>query len=124
MTGNKFKILVIDDSQVILNILEMILGMQNWTVTTLNNIDDLSAQILKTEPDLILMDMLLSGANGCDACRQLKTDPIFQKIPIFIMSAHPEGKKEAFQAGADNFISKPFEMMELVNTVKITLASN
>ena len=67
------------------------------------------------KPRLIIMDMLLSGADGRDICRELKGDPATRDIPLMMISAHPDAEETCRQAGADDFLEKPFEIDVLLN---------
>jgi DNA-binding response OmpR family regulator len=73
-------------------------------------------------PELILLDMLLSGVDGRDIVRQLKSQPSTHHIPILMVSAHPSAQREAKLAGADDFLAKPFDMDELLARVAKYLA--
>lgn len=68
-----------------------------------------------SKPRLIVMDMLLSGADGRDICRELKADPGTRDIPLMMISAHPDAEETCRQAGADDFLEKPFEIDVLLN---------
>jgi two-component system alkaline phosphatase synthesis response regulator PhoP len=118
------KILIVEDSENILEMLAMMLSFQDWEPIKLNNLNDFIDTVTSVVPDVILMDMLLSGKNGCDACRELKSNEKLSKIPIVMMSAHPEAKKETDAAGADYFVSKPFEMEDLIATVEKAITHN
>ena len=67
--------------------------------------------------DLIIMDMLLSGTHGTDICRRLNRRET-STAPILMFSAHPNAKDACLAAGADDFISKPFEMNDLLNKIE------
>ena len=121
MIHNKPHILVVEDSENILEVIELMFDFQGWHVSKRDSLTNILADVKEVKPNLILMDMLLSGANGCDACASIKEDSEIPNIPVIIMSAHPEAHKEAKNAGADYFIAKPFEMDALINKVKKAL---
>ena len=80
-------------------------------------------QILNTfNPRMVLMDMLLSGTDGRDICRRLKKDSASSHVKIIMMSAHPDAVKSCREAGADDFISKPFDMDQFIAKVKSQLS--
>ena len=112
------KVLIIEDSENILSLLEAMLSSEGFQIETRENIYNIVHHLKQDAPDLILMDMLLSGANGCDACRDIKMTPELNHIPIVMMSAHPSGELDCGGAGADYFVSKPFEMEELLDIIK------
>ncbi|MAM29613.1 MAG: two-component system response regulator [Flavobacteriaceae bacterium] len=118
MSDKKPHILVVEDSDNILEVITLMFDFQGWEVSTRTSLANIIADVKETKPDLILMDMLLSGANGCDACTTIKNDEEISNIPVMIMSAHPEAHREAKNAGANYFIAKPFEMDALISKVK------
>ena len=90
---------------------EAILKFAGYKVQSCSSPDQLARRFWITIiPRLLLMDMLLSGTDGRDVCRRLKTDPSTSHIKIIMMSAHPDADKSCREAGADDFISKPFDM--------------
>jgi DNA-binding response OmpR family regulator len=62
--------------------------------------------------------MLLSGTNGIDICREMKQNPKTADLPVMMISAHPNAKEICMQAGADEFISKPFDMQEILSKIQ------
>jgi len=106
-------ILVIDDNQDILFMLQAMLRHRGYHVSIKEDIHELDSFIEEALPDIILMDMLLSGADGREVCRHLKSLPKFSGIPVIMLSAHPQAKTECLAAGADFFVEKPFEMNNL-----------
>lgn len=112
------RILVIDDDEAITIAFQVVLEMAGYEVTTSMNTDVIKKLTKKTLPDLILLDVLLSGADGRLVCKALKKDKLTKDIPIIMVSAHPSASKSTLEAGANGFISKPFEMKELLDTVK------
>jgi DNA-binding response OmpR family regulator len=68
-------------------------------------------------PDLILLDVLLSGKDGRDIVKYLKQHEETKRIPVIIFSAHPGAEQTALEAGADDFMAKPFEIDDLLARV-------
>lgn len=112
------KILVVDDDQGILDAFTAILESADYKVVTHSNPDDLNKVIKKVSPSLIILDVLLSGADGRQICKKLKASTITKKIPIIIVSAHPSAAKDLTASGADDFLEKPFDMEELLGKVE------
>jgi len=110
-------ILVIDDNEDILCMLQAMLQHQGYQVSVLAKAAGLIEIINDLRPDIILMDKLLSGSDGCEFCERLKADPELHQIPVIMISAHPQAKTECLAAGADFFIEKPFEMDQLLQTI-------
>lgn len=111
------KILIVDDDDGILDALSLILEEEGYEVDTLVKGLEVLTKVKKTQPDLILLDMLLSGNDGRHICKSLKADTKTKKIPILMISAHPNAKISAFESGADDFLPKPFEREELLKKI-------
>ena len=111
------KILVIDDDEGILEGFKAILEENGYVVTTAINADSIFSLITSTSPNLILLDILLSGVDGLEICKKVKNDATLRHIPIIMISAHPKMKKEIKKSGADDFLAKPFEMNDLLKLV-------
>ena len=115
-------ILIVDDNEDILMMLRAMLKHKGYAVSIKDNPENIESVVKDLSPDLILMDMLLSGADGCEICKRLKTDSRFTSIPIIMISAHPYAKADCLKAGADYFLDKPFEMNEILKTLENILA--
>ena len=109
------KILVIDDDPDIGLMMKMMLVYKGYMVTLIDNAGQVEETLRKNNVDLIFMDMLLSGVNGVDVCTSIKGNSDYAGIPLIMMSAHPDAKKICLSAGADDFISKPFETGDLLS---------
>lgn len=110
------KIFVADDNPAILDALEIMLQDKGYEVETTE--DGAVAQDLKKPlPDLLLLDVWMSGIDGRDVCKKLKTAPATKNLPIILISATKGIEKIAKDAGADGFISKPFQMNHLLSVV-------
>jgi DNA-binding response OmpR family regulator len=117
----KALILVLDDDPDICTMIKMVLDYYGHSAMEADN-EELAKNIISSNHiDLIIMDMLLSGADGTDICRRLKNDLKTSSIPILMFSAHPTAKETCLAAGADDFISKPFEMSEMIGKVDFFL---
>ena len=115
------QILIIDDNEDILMMLKAMLSMKGYQVEIRTNTIKLKEHIESIAPNLILMDMLLSGADGREICEDLKADPKFSSIPIIMISAHPSAKEDCLAVGTDYFLAKPFEMKDLFALVQEAL---
>ena len=121
MEADKRHLLLIDDNEDILFMLKSMFQFKGYKVTVKNNTDDLENFIAQQQPDIILMDMLLSGSNGCELCKQIKANPDLSAIPIVMMSAMPNAAPTCIESGADQFIEKPFEMDTMLDIIAATL---
>ena len=116
MQRKKKRLLVVDDEQDILEFLKIILEEDGYTVDTTDK-DDYLEKLNDILPDLILLDMLLSGKDGREIVKYLKMHEKTKHIPIILFSAHPGAQGFAKQAGADDFVAKPFEIDLLLNKI-------
>ena len=110
------KILVVDDDPDILDALQFMLEDAGYEVKTTEkgeyaeNLHDTNGGL----PDVIILDVLLSGKDGRLICQKLKSQEETKRIPIIMISAHPNAKQSVTAVGADDFIAKPFDMDELL----------
>lgn len=112
------KILVVDDDQGILEAVSLILEFEGYTVQTTFKGEETYQKVEEFEPHLIILDVLMSGKDGREICKNLKQSPKTNNIPILMFSAHPKAHEGAVKFGADSFIAKPFEMNDLLEKVK------
>jgi DNA-binding response OmpR family regulator len=117
--GKKKKILVIDDDEGIIQAFQVILDMSGFDVQTSMSPEIINSLTKKNLPDLILLDVLLSGSDGRDICYQLKHQALTKHIPIIMVSAHPSAGRSIKQMGADDFLAKPFEMKDLISKIEL-----
>jgi diguanylate cyclase (GGDEF)-like protein len=119
----KFLVLSVDDIGHNLQLLGTILERAGYE-TTFALSGSQALELLKTrQPDLILLDLMMPGMDGLEVCRILKASPNYQEIPIIFLTASSESKHlvEAFSAGAVDYITKPFNVPELLARVKTHL---
>jgi len=102
------RILVVDDEPDILEFLQVILEEEGYVVVTSDKGEYLEQLHNGGLPDLILLDVLLSGKDGRTIVKYLKSQQETKAIPVIMFSAHPNAEATARQAGADDFLEKPF----------------
>lgn len=113
--------MVVDDNQGILDVMRRMLERAGYAVTTTAEGGDL--RNLKVPfPDLVFLDLLLSGEDGSELCRTLKKQPRAKRIPVIILSANTDAEKIAKACGADGFLAKPFQMMDMLALVERYIA--
>ncbi|HJY22754.1 MAG TPA: response regulator [Hanamia sp.] len=112
------KILVIDDDLDILSVMEILLSMRGYNVEVTAKGENTFPKIETFKPDLILLDVLISGYDGRVICKQLKSNEETKHIPIIMFSAHPGAAATIADYGANDFISKPFDVDHLLKKVK------
>ncbi len=117
------KVLVIDDDADMLNVMQALLTSRGFDVEVNNNFQNGFEKILRFKPQIILLDVFLSGIDGLDICRQLKGNPLTSNIAIIIFSAYPRiAESVIYEYGADDFIEKPFEVNDLVEKLHSVLS--
>lgn len=110
------RIILVEDDASIRDAFEIIFSDDDCKITTLAT----GAKIMNEEvdaPDLFLLDKQMSGANGLDICRFIKNSTKFKHVPVLMLSANPDIKSLAAEAGADGAVSKPFSVKNLHETV-------
>lgn len=111
-------ILILDDSDAILDALNLAFNDEGYKTTTLDHCDNIIQKVIELKPDLILMDYLLFGINGGEYCHEIKTNPLTKHLPVILMSGYPRVIESLGNYGCDAFIAKPFELTKLLDTVK------
>lgn len=117
------KILVVDDEEHILELLRFNLSNSGYKVFSATNGID-AIKIAKSEvPNLILLDLMLPGMDGYDVCKEIRKDSSVSHIPIIMITAKGEelDKILGLELGADDYITKPFSVRELLARVKAVL---
>ena len=116
------RILVVDDDLDILVVMEILLTMKGFSVEVTAKWESTFEKVTTFKPDLILLDVLISGNDGRTICRQLKSQNETKEIPIIMFSAHPSAAATIAEYGADDFIAKPFDVTDLMDKVNGQLA--
>lgn len=117
------KVFLVEDEQSIITLVEYNLKKEGFKVSVSSNGEEALHEIKEQEPDLVLLDWMLPDLSGIDICRSLKKDKKFQDIPIIMLTAkgQEEDKVSALNAGADDYITKPFGHAELVARINALL---
>ncbi|MEP6746314.1 MAG: response regulator [Bacteroidota bacterium] len=110
-------ILVVDDNEEILESISVMLARKSFKVSVKNRIENFEQEVRNLLPDLILLDKNLGWADGCDLCKSLKSNADLVGIPVIMFSAYYKKKEECMEAGANNFLEKPFEMKALLEMI-------
>ncbi|MDJ0706623.1 MAG: EAL domain-containing protein [Leptolyngbyaceae cyanobacterium MO_188.B28] len=113
-------ILIVDDNPDNLEVLSNLLQINNYRVRCAINGEMALMAIQAEPPDLILLDVNMPGMNGYEVCKTLKQDPINQGIPVIFLSAlsATADKVQAFESGGCDYITKPFQVQEVIARVK------
>jgi CheY-like chemotaxis protein len=120
------RILVAEDEQDIQELIEFTLRYGGYEVMSVSNGEEAYVSARKNLPDLILLDIRMPVMSGIEACKLLKADPLTKKIPIVFLSAKGQKSeiKEGFEAGAEDYLLKPFSPEELNKRLKELLEGN
>lgn len=126
MSTGKQKILIVDDEPDILELIEYNLTKENYQVFTASNGQEGVEQARKIFPDLIILDIMMPGMDGIEACRILRSMPEFKNTFMVFLTARSEEYSEiaGFNVGADDYIAKPIKPRALVSRINAILKRN
>lgn len=113
-------VLVVDDDPRLLQIIEMYLRLEGYDVTTAENGEEALVRLTQQSIALVILDIMMPGMDGVEACRQIRADPATSAIPIVMCSAlsADEDVRRARDAGASHMICKPFNLVGLGAVVR------
>ena len=114
------KILLVDDSETVLQMEQMILAKSSYELILARDGEEGVAKALTTQPDLILMDVVMPKMNGFEAMKQLRENAQTRSVPIVMVTskAEAESMEAGYQNGCSDYIIKPIDRLELVTKVK------
>jgi two-component system, cell cycle response regulator len=114
------KILVVDDIPANVKLLQARLSAEYYEVITASNGPEALLACENNQIDLILLDVMMPGMDGFEVCTRLKADPAMQHVPVVMVTAldQPEDRIRGLRAGADDFLTKPVNDMQLMSRVK------
>ncbi|UXZ54007.1 phosphate regulon transcriptional regulator PhoB [Vreelandella venusta] len=116
-------VLIVDDEAPIREMIAVALEMADYHVLEADNAQDAHAMVVDHQPDLLLLDWMMPGTSGIELARRLKREEATAEIPIIMLTAKGEedNKIQGLEAGADDYITKPFSPRELVARLKAVL---
>ena len=123
MAEKTFKILVVDDEPDILEFLSYNLEKEGFSVETAENGKQALEKAKKSQPDIVLLDVMMPEMDGIEACRTMREMPQFEHTIIAFLTARTEDYSQiaGFETGADDYISKPIKPRVLVSRLKALL---
>jgi len=111
-------ILAVDDQPQNLRLLDAVLSPHGYRVITASSGEEAVEKLSQTVPDLVLLDIVMPGIDGYEVCRRIRANPATEFLPVIMITASGDQEKiSAIQAGADDFVSKPFNQGELLARV-------
>lgn len=115
------RILAVDDDKDILKVVKANLELHGYDVDTAESWDEAQERLSARTPDLIILDVMLPDGDGMEICRDLRKD--FPEMPIIMLTARDKVSDKVFglESGADDYVIKPFETLELVARIKACL---
>lgn len=119
---NNYRILVVDDEQDLCEILKFNLETEGYSVETANSAEEALAMDLEGF-NLLLLDVMMGGMSGFAMAKKLKSEPVFKDIPIIFLTARDTENDTVtgFNLGADDYISKPFSIREVLVRIRAVL---
>src|SRR5438552_17269798 len=114
------KILVVDDSKLVTDIVKMRLEMYGYDVRLAHSGEEALAKVAVAVPDLMVLDVQMPGIDGYEVCRRLRDDPALEDLRI-IMLTSSDDKHAAFDAGVDDYLNQDIDLLNLPNRVTLTL---
>ncbi len=114
------KVMIVDDSAVELENLKKIVSSAGYQVLTASNGSDAYDKAKKYHPDVILMDVVMDGVDGFEACRNITQDQKTQSIPVVFVTSKNQKADQVWGElqGGKGMISKPYTKDEIINMLK------
>lgn len=122
-TTSRAHILVVDDEPQVLHSIELVLEDSGYTVSMASSGQEALDFIAHQRPDLIVLDIIMPEMNGIEVCRRVRADPFVAKLPILFLTAkgRPADVAQGLDAGGDDYLIKPFQVIELPARVRALL---
>jgi two-component system cell cycle response regulator len=119
-------ILIVDDQLRTRELLMELLTGQGYNLALASNGKEALAQAAELTPDVILLDVMMPGMDGFEVCQRLRRDPLLAEVPVIMVTAldDRDSRLRGIQAGADDFVSKPFDQLELQARVRTVTQLN
>ena len=117
------KVFIVEDEPDLRDTLKYNLENEGFSVEAFSNGEDFLSSVDKNKPNLVILDLMLPGASGLDVCRELRSNENYDGIGIVMLTAKSEeiDRIVGFELGADDYVTKPFSVRELILRVKVLL---
>jgi two-component system, OmpR family, response regulator MtrA len=118
--GSRGRVLVVDDDAALAEMLSIVLSSEGFDPVWCGSGDQAVAAFHDAKPDLVLLDLMLPGRDGVDVCREIRSESV---VPIVMLTAKSDtiDVVEGLEAGADDYVAKPFKAKELIARIKTRL---
>ena len=119
-------VLVVEDDPTILQLLEVNFEMEGFIVLRAEDGEQGLAVAKESRPDVVVSDVMMPKMSGLELVRALKAAPETKSIPVILLSAKAQGAdvRQGLEAGADDYVTKPFEPLDLIDRVSAVLLRN
>jgi DNA-binding response OmpR family regulator len=116
-------VLLIEDEPHIAEAIRFILTRDGWTVSSHDEGNGALSAVAATQPDVVILDVMLPGRSGIDILRDLRAEPATADLPVLMLTARGQGRDRdlATEAGASRFIAKPFANAEILASLRAML---
>ncbi|QIH34926.1 MULTISPECIES: response regulator [Sphingobacterium] len=114
----KRQIVVCDNDIEILNAFSMILEDDQTVVTTVANASALAAVLDAIKADILFMDIHMPNQDGDQILRELRASDKHHRLPVVMISGSPDGRSISLECGADGFLAKPFDIIDVENYIR------
>ena len=117
------KVLVVDDSLDVIKMIGLMLQHQGFEIIAAQSGAQALAKAQAENPDVIILDIMMPGVDGYEVCRRLRADPVTANTPILMFTAKTSvsDKVAGFEAGADDYLTKPIRPSDLVSRIEAVL---
>jgi DNA-binding response OmpR family regulator len=112
------RILIVDDDKDILEVVSLLLTIHGYSVETIFRAEETKDKIISFRPDIILLDVNIGGHDGRDICKQLKKISTAKNIPVILFSAIPHLEQIHLECGADDYLTKTFDIPDLMKKIE------
>jgi CheY-like chemotaxis protein len=111
------KLLIVDDDATMVTLLKTLLELDGFEVAPATNPDRVMEHLHRTKPDLVIMDVFLTGRDGLELLKQVRALPDLGRTPV-IMTSGMDLSDQAMEAGADGFMLKPYSPPDLLALIR------
>lgn len=117
------KVLVVDDDPAILRLLNQSLELEGYSVSTATDGEEALAELPRSEPDVVVLDVMMPKLNGFDVLERIRRDPKTATLPVILLTAKSskEDVWEGWQRGVDYYMTKPFDIDELLRFISYVI---